>query len=172
MRENRRVEHGAGVTAAGRRIHHSEQGSPVYVHRIRPPPSGSTRAPLTGSVGDAYENAMCESFFATLHASFSTDAGSRRRPRRGRRFFDRASHVEYERRYQQRVIDPDAGERAAVLAAIKNKPSGRPQEGAVLARRCARRPRNRAGRDGRMAPQGAEQKNSAKEDQVPSDQIR
>jgi hypothetical protein len=49
--------------------------------------------------------------------------------------------------------------------------NGRPQDGAVLDRRCARRPHQRAGRDGRMAPPGAEQKNGAKEDQMPSDQI-
>src|SRR5579859_7062716 len=46
------------------------------------------------------------------------------------------------------------------------------QVGAVLDRRCARRPHHRAGRDGRMAPPGAEPKNvSKREDKITSDQI-
>jgi hypothetical protein len=37
---------------------------------------------------------------------------------------------------------------------------------------CARRPHHRAGRDGRMAPPGAEQKNDTKQEgKIPSDQI-
>src|SRR5215472_11518150 len=38
--------------------------------------------PSMGSVGDAYDNAMCESFFATLECDCSSAVGSRRRPRR------------------------------------------------------------------------------------------
>jgi len=53
-----------------------------------------------------------------------------------------------------------------------NEPSGRPPSGAVLDRRCARRPHHCAGRDGRMAPPGAEQKNGTEqESKMPSDQI-
>jgi hypothetical protein len=37
-----------------------------------------------GSVGDAYDNAMCESFFATLECN-SIAAGSRRGVRRDRK---------------------------------------------------------------------------------------
>jgi hypothetical protein len=49
----------------------------------------------------------------------------------------------------------------------KDKPFGRPEERAVLDCRCARRPHVRAGRDGRMAPPGAEQKNEpTQEDQM------
>jgi hypothetical protein len=48
-----------------------------------------------------------------------------------------------------------------VLAAVKDKPSGRPQAAAVLDRHCARRPHHRAGRDGRMAPPRAEPKNAS-----------
>jgi len=48
----------------------------------------------------------------------------------------------------------------------------RPPTGAVLDRRCARRPHHRAGRDERMAPPGAEQKNDTRqESKMPSDQI-
>ena len=95
-------------------IHHSDQGSQYtsieFGHRCR---AAGVR-PSMGSVGDAYDNAMCESFFAF----------------------------------------------------------GRPPSGAVLDRRCARRPHHRAGRDGRMAPPGAEQNNDTKQEgKMPSDQI-
>jgi putative transposase len=47
-------------------IHHSDQGSQYtsieFGHRCR----GAGVRPSMGSVGDAYDNAMCESFFATL----------------------------------------------------------------------------------------------------------
>ena len=136
-----------------------------------------------GSVGDAYDNAMCESFFATLECEllarqrFTTQAEARSavfdfiegfyNPRRRHSSIGYLSPMDFERR-----ADPDACQPAAVLAAVKDKPSGRPQEGAVLDRRCARRPHHRAGRDGRMAPPGAEQKNAPKqESKMPSDQI-
>ena len=101
------------------------------------------------------------------NASFSIAAGSRHRPRRAMRRFafiegfynPRRRHssigylspIDYERRHHAPAVDPDAHQPAAVLAAVKDKPSGRPQEAAVLDRRCARRPHHRAGRDGRMA---------------------
>ena len=82
------------------------------------------------------------------------------------------SPMDFEQRGQKTAADPDARQPAAVLAAVKDKPSGRPQEGAVLDRRCARRPHHRAGRDGRMAPPGAEPKNgSTQEGNMPSNQI-
>src|SRR5271165_6870886 len=69
-------------------------------------------------------------------------------------------------------VSPDPHQPAAALAAVKDKPFGRPQDGAVLDRRCARPPHHRAGRDGRMAPPGAEPKNASKlEDKMPSIQI-
>src|SRR6476659_10595667 len=64
-------------------IHHSDQGSQYtsieFGHRCR---DASVR-PSMGSVGDAYDNAMCESFFATLECEllarhrFSTQAEAR-----------------------------------------------------------------------------------------------
>jgi hypothetical protein len=65
---------------------------------------------------------------------------------------------------------------AAALASVRTSPLGGPQVGppggAVLDRRCARRPHHRAGRDGRVAPPGVEQKNGAKQEgKMPSDQI-
>jgi hypothetical protein len=54
-----------------------------------------------------------------------------------------------------------------VLAAVKDKPFGRPQEAAVLDRHCARQPRQCAGRDGRLAPPGGR----TKEYQEPEDNM-
>jgi len=63
-------------------IHHSDKGSQytslAFGDRCR---QAGVR-PSTGSVGDAYDNAMCESFFATLDASSSTATVSARTPRR------------------------------------------------------------------------------------------
>jgi Integrase core domain len=140
--------------------------------------------PSMGSVGDAYDNAMCESFFATLECElldrrrFKTQAEVRiavfefiegfYNPRRRHSSIGYLSPIDYERH----AANPDAHQPAAVLAAVKDKPSGLPPSGAVLDRRCARRPHLRAGRDGRMAPPGAEQKNGTKqESKMPSDQI-
>jgi integrase-like protein len=132
--------------------------------------------PSMGSVGDAYDNAMCESFFATLECElldrcrFKTQAEARRavfefiegfyNPRRRHSSIGYLSPIDYERRrHHAATVNPNAHKPAAVLATVKDKPFGRPQEGAVLDRRCARQPHHRAGRDGRMAPPGAEPKN-------------
>jgi putative transposase len=144
--------------------------------------------PSMGSVGDAYDNAMCESFFATLECElldrcrFKTQAEARRavfefiegfyNPRRRHSSIGYLSPIDYERQHQAAAVNPNAHKPAAVLAAVKDTPFGRPQEGAVLDRRCARQPHHRAGRDGRMAPPGAEPKNVSKADaNMPSDQI-
>ena len=168
-------------------IHHSDQGSQytsiAFGHRCR---EAGVR-PSMGSVGDAYDNAMCESFFATLECElldrrrFKTQAEARiaifefvegfYNPRRRHSSLGYLSPIDYERRHHARAVDPDAHEPAAVLAAVKDKPFGRPQEGAVLDRRCARRRHQRAGRDGRMAPPGVEQKNGSQEDKMPSNPI-
>ena len=90
-------------------------------------------------------------------------------PRRRHSSIGYLSPIEYERRHQAVNVVADAHQPAAVLAAVKDKPFGRPQEAAVLDRRCARRPHHRAGRDGRMAPPGAELKNvSTQEGSMPS----
>jgi putative transposase len=154
-------------------IHHSDQGSQytsiAFGQRCR---EAGVR-PSMGSAGDAYDNAMCESFFATLECEllarrrFTTQAEARMavfefiegfyNPRRRHSSIGYLSPVEYERRL---TAGPDPRQPASVLAAVKDKPCGRPQEGAVLDRRCARRPHPHAGRDGRMAPKEAEQKNA------------
>jgi Integrase core domain len=138
--------------------------------------------------GDAYDNAMCESFFATLECEpldrcrFKTQAEARSaafqfiegfyNPRRRHSSIGYLSPIDYERRHQDAAVNPNAHKPATVLAAVKDKPFGRPQEGAVLDRRCARQPHHRGGRDGRMAPPGAEPKNVLRQEgNMPSDQL-
>ena len=156
-------------------IHHSDQGSQYtsieFGRRCR---EAGVR-PSMGSVGDAYDNAMCESFFATLECEllarcrFKTQAEARGavfafiegfyNSRRRHSSIGYLSPIDYEHRYQATPGDPDARQPAAVLAA-------------VLDRRCARPPHHRAGRDGRMAPPGAKPKNvSNLEDHMPSRQM-
>jgi putative transposase len=163
-------------------IHHSDQGSQYtsleFGRRCR---EAGVR-PSMGSVGDAYDNAMCESFFATLECEllarrrFKTQAEARMalfqfiegfyNRRRRHSSIGYLSPVDYERRL---LAAPDPRQPAGVLAAVKDKPFGRPH-GAVLDRRSARRPHRHAGRDGRMAPPGAEQKNApTQEDQLTPD---
>ena len=124
-----------------------------------------------GSVGDAYDNAMCESFFATLECElfarrrFKSQSEARTaifefiegfyNRRRRHSSIGYLSPVEYEHQH----IRPDPPQLVGVLAAVKDKPCGRPE--AVLDGRFARQLRTRAGRDGRMALLGAEQKNVA-----------
>jgi putative transposase len=169
-------------------IHHSDQGSQYTSIEFGRRCRDAGVRPSMGSVGDAYDNAMCESFFATLecelldHRRFKTQAEARSavfrfiegfyNPRRRHSSIGYLSPIDYDRRHQAAGVAPDARQPAAVLAAVKDKPCGRPQEGAVLDRHCARRPHHRAGRDGRMAPPGAEPKNVSKqEDVMPSHQI-
>src|ERR1700751_4284422 len=70
------------------------------------------------------------------------------------------SPIDYEHQHHAATVDRNVHQSAAVLAAVKDKPFGRPQEAAVLDRHCARQPRQYAGGDGRMAPPGAEPKNA------------
>jgi putative transposase len=163
-------------------IHHSDQGSQYtsleFGRRCR---EAGVR-PSMGSVGDAYDNAMCESFFATLECEllarrrFKTQAEARMalfqfiegfyNRRRRHSSIGYLSPIDYERRL---LAGLDPRQPAGVLAAVKDKPFGRPH-GAVLDRRSARRPHRHAGRDGRMAPPGAEQKNApTQEDQLTPD---
>jgi putative transposase len=158
-------------------IHHSDQGSQYtsveFGRRCR---EAGVR-PSMGSVGDAYDNAMCESFFATLECEliarrrFKTQAEARTalfefiegfyNRRRRHSSIGYLSPLDYERRL---LAGSDPRQPAGVLAAIKDKPFGRPK-GAVLDGRSARRPQRHAGRDGRMVPWGAEQKNDPIEEE-------
>ena len=50
-------------------------------------------------------------------------------PRRRHSSIGYLSPIDYERRHDAMAIDPDAHQPAVVLAAVKDKPFGRPQEG-------------------------------------------
>ena len=147
-----------------------------------------------GSVGDAYDNAMAESFFATLECElldrrrFKTQAEARMavfefiegfyNPRRRHSSLGYLSPVDYERRYEEKqAVDPGAHQPAVVLGAVKMRPGNvaaslNVSAAADLDRPCARRRTGRAGRDGGTRSAGAEPRNWTKqEDTMPSDQI-
>lgn len=154
-------------------IHHSDQGSQytslAFGNRCR---EAGVR-PSMGSVGDCYDNAMAESFFATLECEllarrrFKTQAEARMatfafiegfyNPRRRHSALNYLSPMAFERAHAEGASSPGATKSAAVLAAVKDEPS-RAAEVAVPDRRSARRRTPSVGRDGRMGSAGAEQK--------------
>ena len=160
-------------------IHHSDQGSQytsiAFGNRCR---EAGVR-PSMGSIGDCYDNAMAESFFATLECElldrsrFETHAQARNavfefiegfyNPRRRHSSIDYLSPAEFERRHRERAASPGALHSAAVLGAVKVKPS-RAREVRDLDRPCARRRVASAGRDGRMGSAGAEQKDGTRKE--------
>ena len=175
-------------------VHHSDQGSQytsiAFGKRCR---EAGVR-PSMGSVGDAYDNAMAESFFATLECElldrrrFKTQAEARMaafefiegfyNPRRRHSSLGYLSPVDYERRYEEKqAVDPGAHQPAVVLGAVKMRPGNVAasldvRAAADLDRPCARRRTGRAGRDGGTGSAGAEPRNWTKqEDTMPSDQI-
>jgi len=106
-------------------VHHSDQGSQytsiAFGKRCR---EAGVR-PSMGSVGDAYDNAMAESFFATLECElldrrrFKTQAEARMavfefiegfyNPRRRHSSLGYLSPVDYERRHEEKqAVDPGA----------------------------------------------------------------
>src|SRR5512135_8382 len=129
-------------------IHHSDQGSQYTSIEFGRRCRDAGVRPSRGSVGDAYDNAMCESFFATLECElldrcrFKTQADARRavfefiegfyNPRRRHSSIGYLSPVDYERQHHAAAVIPDARQPAIVLAAVKDKPFGRPQEGPSL----------------------------------------
>lgn len=154
-------------------IHHSDQGSQYtsieFGNRCR---KAGVR-PSMGSVGDCYDNAMAESFFATLEcelldrSSFKTHAQARNavfdfiegfyNPQRRHSSLGYVSPVAFERKHWACAASTDALDPAAVLGALKAKPS-RAREARGLDRPSARRRVECTGRDGRMGSAGAEQK--------------
>ena len=159
-------------------IHHSDQGSQYTSIEFGTRCREAGVRPSMGSVGDAYDNAMAESFFATLECEllarsrFKTQAEARNavfefiegfyNPRRRHSSLGYLSPVEFERRHRERAASPGALHPAAVLGAVKVMPS-RAREVRDLDRPCARRSVKCAGRDGRMGSAGAEQKDGPKE---------
>src|SRR5436309_11486357 len=147
-------------------VHHSDQGSQstsiAFGKRCR---EAGVR-PSMGSVGDAYDNAMAESFFATLECElldrrrFKTQAEGRiavfefiegfYNPRRRHSSLGYLSPVNFECRFAS--LAPGAHEHAVVLAPVKERPGDvaarrSASATAVLDRRSTRQPREPAGRD-------------------------
>ena len=156
-------------------IHHSDQGSQYtsieFGNRCRK----AGVKPSMGSVGDCYDNAMAESFFATLECElldrsrFKTHAQARNavfdfiegfyNPQRRHSSLGYVSPVAFERQHGACAASPGALDPAVVLGALKAMPS-RAREVRGLDRPSARRRVECAGRDGRMGAAGAEQKDA------------
>ena len=144
-------------------IHHSDQGSQYTSIEFGRRCRDAGVRPSMGSVGDAYDNAMCESFFATLECElldrcrFKTQAEARRAvvefiegfytPRRRHSSIGYLSPVNYERQHHATAVIPDARQPAIMLAAVKDKPFGRPHEGPSLTAAARDGRTNRTGRD-------------------------
>ena len=152
-------------------IHHSDQGSQYTSIEFGKRCREAGVRPSMGSVGDAYDNAMAESFFATLECElldrrrFRTQAEARMavfefiegfyNPRRRHSSLGYLSPVEFERQQEEGALDPGAHYPAAVLGAGKVRPGDVAMGGEVgatadLDRPCARRLHVRAGRDKKM----------------------
>ena len=121
-------------------IHHSDQGSQYTSIEFGKRCRQAAVRPSMGSVGDAYDNAMCESFFATLECElldrrrFKSQAEARMavfefiegfyNPTRRHSSIGYLSPIEYEewaaKHVDRGAIDPDAPKPAAVLAAVKS----------------------------------------------------
>jgi len=104
-------------------IHHSDQGSQYTSIAFGMRCQQAGVRPSMGSVGDCYDNAMCESFFATLECElidrrpFRTQAGARTavfefiegfyNPRRRHSALDYLSPANYERRHHELARCPN-----------------------------------------------------------------
>jgi putative transposase len=105
-------------------IHHSDHGSQYTSLSFGKRCTKAGIRPSMGSVGDCYDNAMCESFFATLEtelldqSAFRTHSEARMaifdfieafyNPRRRHSSLGNLSPVEYERRYNLLLENPSA----------------------------------------------------------------
>jgi len=164
-------------------IHHSDQGlqytSIEFGNRCRE----AGVHPSMGSVGDAYDNAMAESFLATLECElldrrrFKTQAEARiavfefiegfYNPRRRHSSLGYLSPMKFESQYAETILGPGAHEYAVVLAPVKERPGNVAASftvnlPAVLDSRSTRQPPERAGRDEKML--SAEPKDRPKEE--------
>jgi putative transposase len=172
-------------------IHHSDQGSQYASIEFGKRCRQAGVRPSMGSVGDAYDNAMAESFFATLECElldrrpFKTHAEARMavfefiegfyNPRRRHSSLGYLSPIKFERHFAAVTLEPGAPQHAVVLAPVKERPgniaancsAGVP---AVLDSHSTRRRRKCAGRDGKML--AAEPRDYPKEeDRIRSHQI-
>ena len=156
-------EHGARRTQTQGRRPSLRSGFAIYIDRVRPALPRGRRASINGVGGrrlrqcDVRELLRHVGMRAARAASVQ-DAG--RGAKHGLRIHRRLVQFATASLIDRLSIagrvrapasgdgsDPDAPQPAAVLAPVKDKPSGRPQDGAVLDRRCARQPHHRAGRD-------------------------
>jgi len=119
-------------------IHHSDQGSQYTSIEFGKRCREEGVRPSMGSVGDAYDNAMAESFFATLECElldrrcFKTQAEARiavfefiegfYNPRRRHSSLGYLSPIAFECRYLETALEPGAHQPAVVLAAVKERP--------------------------------------------------
>jgi putative transposase len=169
-------------------IHHSDQGSQYTSIEFGKRCREAGVRPSMGSVGDAYDNAMAESFFATLECElldrrrFKTQAEARiavfefiesfYNPRRRHSSLGYLSPIKFERQFADTTLEPGVHEPAGVLAPVKERPENLAARHtasvpAVLDSRSTRQPRERAGRDEKML--SAEPKDRLKEeDRMPS----
>jgi len=172
-------------------IHHSDHGSQYTSIEFGKRCREAGVRPSMGSVGDAYDNAMAESFFATLECElldrcrFKTQAEARMavfefiegfyNPRRRHSSLGYLSPIAFERQYTATALEPGAHEHAVVLAPVKERPgnvaaSCTASVPAVRDSHSTRRRWQHAGRDEKML--SAEPKDhSKKEDRMPSNQI-
>ncbi len=128
-------------------IHHSDQGCQYTAIAFGQRCREAGVRPSMGSVGDCFDNAMCESFFATLecelldHRRFKTQVEARMavfdfiegwyNPHRRHSALDYHSPVDYERHCRG-----DAGQAASSAPASRGAgPSNKPAAGAPRARR-------------------------------------
>ena len=157
----------------------SRPGSPEHEQRSHPqdcsapPHRSSSRSPHECEQSAQPRHAKNRQWLPLRRLQYCGSCGVEfYNPRRRHSSIGYLSPIDYERRHHAAAVNPNAHKPATVLAAVKDKPFGRPRVGAVLDRRCARQPHHRAGRDGRMAPPGAEPKNVSKQEaNMPSDQI-
>src|ERR1700688_4198810 len=169
-------------------IHHSDHGSQYTSIEFGKRCREAGVRPSMGSVGDAYDNAMAESFFATLECElldrrrFKPQAETRIpvsefiegffNPRRRHSSLGYLSPIKFERQFAETTLDPGAREPAVVLAADKERPGNviavcTASVAAVPDSRSTRQPWKLAGRDGKML--AAEPKDALKkEDRMPS----
>jgi Integrase core domain len=164
-------------------IHHSDQGSQYTSIEFGKRCREAGVRPSMGSVGDAYDNAMAESFFATLECElldrrrFKTQAEARiavfefiegfYNPRRRHSSLGYLSPIMFECQFVETTLAPGAHEHAIVLAPVKERPGNLAARRtacvpAVLDSRSTRQPRLRAGRDEKML--SAEPKDRPKEE--------
>ena len=172
-------------------IHHSDQGSQYTSIEFGKRCREAGVRPSMGSVGDAYDNAMAESFFATLECElldrrrFKNQAEARMavfefiegfyNPRRRHSSLGYLSPIKFEGQFAEPTLEPGASELAVVLAPVKERPGNVTADctasaPAVLDSRSTRRPWQRAGRDEKML--SAEPKDCPKEeDTMQSNQV-